>query len=315
MRLLHLHFTGLDNQADGESMIVDSIARLDPAAITHVILKGPSLHQCRLWWQTPLMQRAIANARLAGVGIILGRNLWTAWPNPGWSPEDAVDPAHYARAIATLRAEALQHGAAGTLLDCEPYGVASTRWLKERKDVDQAELADLGRTVRLAVAAAGRVDYAFPTSSVARHPATGDPNGWHWEMGLLCRNRLDSKTYGLTTINQRIPVSVPLWHRHEPAGWGSHVARLPSQGQITPDQADVIYESLKPSFAAGNGTVDHETLRCCWIEPYRADLMYLMGHWSRPQSPAASQGPTLQGGGSLPAVTPADPVTPAEDSA
>lgn len=223
LRLLYVPLTLRPERADRDAAIIDALRAPGLSWFTHVIVNVPS------WPEQPdatehyLVKHALNVCRARDLPVIWGRNLWTTWPDlvsgpPLPTAESHYDPAFYASAIATLKAEARRIGAAGTFFDAEPYGNGAQVPLK-RAVLNSAVQARMRWAANLAVGAAGPVDFIYPSSSSA-------PTRYVWPLTVLGISRCDAKTYYTKGPGYKLPkIEPPPSYEHRLDLWGANVGR------------------------------------------------------------------------------------------
>jgi hypothetical protein len=193
-------------------------------------------------WKHPLVLHAFEICRDRNVAVIWCRNLWRARGTPAELAAARFAhyaPAHYAAAIAQLKAEAAALGAVGTCLDGEPYANAPQKTLLKGVALSVWQQWRMRSAIRQATEVAGRVDLMRPTSS-------GQTHGYQWPLTHLGTYRLESITYkaGPDTNWQPRQARPPPNYEWRIDMWGSHVGPdALSIGEAKAFELDVIQKT------------------------------------------------------------------------
>jgi hypothetical protein len=170
--------------------------------------------------RNPIVRRAVDLCREKGIGVIWGRWLWVAWPGTAVvraTPNDQIDPAFYAAALATIKSEARALGADGAMLDCEPYGKGPQSENLEHRELTDEDRRRISAAVALAVSRSGQVDLIYPSSSARS-------THFSWPLTDLGVLRLDAKSYYTKPDGIDFPtVRPPGGYVHRLDLWGCNV--------------------------------------------------------------------------------------------
>ncbi len=197
---------------------VDALWSDNLSWFTHVFLNTTSWQESPLAVENPLVKHAVDLCREQGVGVVWGRWLWVGWSDdPQRFAHVHDDPAFYVNAIATVRGEARQLGASGTLLDVEPYGNSPQKKTLKPRDLGQVDRDIIEGRVAAATSVAGQVDYIFPTASTRS-------KSYVWPLTGLGVNRCCNKTYYSVPPDYTVNANPPPTHKHLIHLWGSAVA-------------------------------------------------------------------------------------------
>ncbi len=218
LRALYVLLKLRGDTADADAKIVDALRCM--AWFNRVMLVVPSWQDKPNATSHPLVRLAVDTCRALEIPVIWGRWLWQAWPGLDWSVADAlnhIDPAHYARAIATVRAEAHSLGAAGTFLDAEPYAQSVQKSALKGVALSFEGQAQIRQAVLTATGSVGAVSFIRPTSS-------GRESHFCWALTDLGALRCDSKTYYSKATGYEIPtIAHPEQCEHRVDMWGCNV--------------------------------------------------------------------------------------------
>ncbi len=221
MRILHCQLK-LRNDTRDEDMRNIHALYYARDWVTHVAFVAPS------WQEAPdavnhrTVRHAIGHCRSWGLPVIWGRNLWVSWPSdkleaPMPGVQANMEAAYHAAAIANVKAEARNLGAAGTILNAEPYGASpQKRDLKEDFNLHPGYTTSTREAIEDAVDVTGPVDFITPTSSMIMR-------AYQWSMVKLGKYRMDQKTYKLKTADGRVNANPPDGVEHKVHVWGHWV--------------------------------------------------------------------------------------------
>ena len=217
IRALYVLLKLRDDTADADAKIVDALRRM--AWFNHVMLVVPSWQDKPNAATHPLVQLAMDICQEMDIPVIWGRWLWQAWPEsaaPVPLLPSHLDPAYYARAIATVKAEANGIGAVGTFLDAEPYANSPQKPLKSAA-LRFGEQAQIRQAVVAATTNVGTVGFIRPTSS-------GRESHFCWALSDLGALRCDSKPYYSKAPDYELPaIRPPQQCEHRVDMWGCNV--------------------------------------------------------------------------------------------
>ena len=245
IRALYVFLAMRDDTQDGDAAVVDALRQDNLTWFTHVLLNVTSWQKSPDAVDNPLVRHAVNLCKSAEVEVVWGRWLWVAWSYDQQRYANAhTDPAFYANALARVKEETKRLGAYGSLLDVEAYGASPQKTAIKRRDLRDTEREIIEGAVARAVAAAGRVDFIFPTASTR-------PGSFVWPLTGLGVNRCDPKSYYSTAPGYKVNARHPTSHVHRIHLWGSHVkpaSSAESDRRLTPDQVkaidlDVVRES------------------------------------------------------------------------
>lgn len=222
LRILHVLLKLREDTADTDAEIVEVLRNLPPW-FNHVMLYVPSWQDKPDAANHPLVRRAVNICREqwpSGIPVIWGRWLWEAWPKEGVpcpAVADELNPAYYARAIATVKAEARCLDVAYTSLDVEPYAGCSQKVTLQGVDLTFGEQARIREAALAAVRSVGAVDFIKPTSS-------GRDSHFCWATNNLGKFRCDLKTYYIRAPKYEFPkMRPPQQCEHRIDVWGCNV--------------------------------------------------------------------------------------------
>ncbi len=219
-----------DKAVDKDVAILRALLNVKPNAFTHAIVVVPSWQRMPYAFQNPIVRRIISTCRSKGIAVVWGRWLWVAWPSdkleaPMPNANSHHDASYYATAIATVRAEARFLGAVGSFLDAEPYGDSTQKPTLKFVPIDDVERIMIGLAIKEAVAAAGPVDWIYPTSSAS-------PTHYAWPIARLGRVRCDAKPYYTRESDGQVIANPPAGYQHRLQLWGAFV--MPKRTEIRP---------------------------------------------------------------------------------
>jgi hypothetical protein len=227
---VYLYLQLTDKSEEKDVAILRALLKVKRNAFTHAVVVVPSWQRMPYAFRNPIVRRIITTCRAKGIALVWGRWLWVARPSdkldaPMPNSISHLDASYYAAALANVRAEARFLGAVGSFLDAEPYGDSAQKPTLKFVALNDVERVLISLAIAEAVAAAGPVDWIYPTSSAS-------PTRYPWPMARLGRVRLDARPYYTRESDGEVIARPPAGYKHRLQLWGAFV--LPKRTEISP---------------------------------------------------------------------------------